>query len=205
MSDTETVETTDAVEDQGVEETEAGSEESETVEEDPTAGLKKALQAERRARREAEQRAKAIEASLADRDKEPAEQAIEQARREAREEAQNAFNERIKAAELKAALAGKVSDINLALKVIDMSAIDVDGTGSVDPQSVTDAIEEALTNFPVLAPAGVKKFTGTADQGARGKQTGPAQITRDQLSKMTPEQIDAAFAAGQLDHVLKGT
>lgn len=202
MTDAETVETTD----EEVTETADVEDTTDEVEvEDPTAGLKKALAAERKARRDAEKKASALEAARADADKEPAEQALEQARREAREEAQTAFNQRLVQAELKAALAGKVNDPALALKVIDMSEIDIDGNGEVDPQSVTDAIEAAIAQYPVLRPVEQKKFTGTADQGAKGKAAGqPPQLTREQLSALTPEQRVAAYENGQLATLLSG-
>jgi hypothetical protein len=201
MTDAETVETTDA---EIVETDEVDATTDDVVDEDPSAGLKKALAAERKARREAERRASAAEAARADADKEPAEQALEQARREAREEAQNAFNQRLVQAELRAALKGAVNNPALALKVIDASEIDVDANGEVDPQSVTDAIEAVLSQYPELKPADQKKFGGTADQGAKGKATQPQQLTREQLKSLTPDQILEAEANGQLSNLLGG-
>jgi hypothetical protein len=199
MTEAETVETTD----EEITDTDVVDDTTdEVVDEDPSAGLKKALAAERKARREAERKEREAAQRLADRDKEPAEQAIEQARREAREEAQTAFNQRLVQAELKAALAGKVSNLGLALKVIDSSVIDVDATGEVDPLSVTDAIEAALREYPELKPAEAKKFAGTADQGTKGKATRPQQLTREELKSLTPEQVVAAEAAGQLDQIM---
>jgi hypothetical protein len=205
MSESESVETTDTDQDAVDESTDTSdtSGEEEVAEtEDPTAGLKKALAAERKAHREAARKLSALEAARADADKEPAEQALEQARREAREEAQTAFNQRLVQAELKAAIAGKVSDTALALKVIDASVIDVGDDGEVDPQSVTDAIEAALKDYPVLKPVDSKKFGGTADQGTKGKATRPQQLTREDIKSLTPEQVVAAEAAGQLDALL---
>lgn len=150
MTDDVTVETTD---DEQIETDEIEETTDEVVDEDPSAGLKKALAAERKARREAERKARDLEAARADADKEPAEQALEQARREAREEAQKGFNQRIVTAELRAALAGKVNNAALALKVIDTSVIDVDDSGEVDAQSVTDAIDALLAEYPELANA----------------------------------------------------
>lgn len=198
MAETEAVETTD----EETVEIDESTDAEESAEEDPTAGLKKALAAERKARREAERKATAAEQARADAGKEPAEQAIEQARREAREEAQNAFNQRLVQAELRAALAGKVTNPALALKVIDTSVIDVSGDGDIDAQSVTDAIADALAQYPELVPADAKKFAGTADQGAKGKASRPAQLTRDELKSMSPEQIVEAEAAGRLTSLL---
>jgi hypothetical protein len=160
---------------------------------------RKALRAEKAALKS---RLEALEAEVANKDKPAEEQALENARREARQEAQTAFNQRLVQAELKAALAGKVSDTSLALKVIDTSVIDVGDDGDVDPQSVTDAIEAALKDYPVLKPTDPKKFGGTADQGSKGKATRPHQLTREDIKSLTPDQIDAAEAAGQLDTLL---
>ena len=204
MSETEAVETTDTDQIEATDSdtsTVTGEEEAKETE-DPIAGLKKALAAERKARRDAEKKASALEAARALADKEPAEQALEQARREAREEAQSGFNQRLVQAELKAALAGKVSDTSLALKVIDTSVIDVGDDGEVDPQSVTDAIEAALKDYPVLKPTEQKKFGGTADQGTKGKASQPQQLTREQLKSLSPEQIVEAEANGQLAGLL---
>lgn len=199
--ETDSVETTDEAQAQDGESTESTAEEEAAEEEDPTAGLKRALAAERKARREAERKATAASNALADRDKEPAEQALEQARREALEQAQERFNQRLATAEVKAAIAGKVTNPALAMRVIDTSEIEVDADGNVDPQSVTDAIEAALTEYPELAVA-QNKFGGTADQGARQRSTRPVQITREQLKSMSPEQIVEAEANGQLRDIV---
>jgi hypothetical protein len=201
MTDAETVETTDA---EIIETEEVSETADEVVDEDPTAGLKKALAAERKARRDAEKKARDLEAARADADKEPAEQALEQARREAREEAQTAFNQRLVQAELKAALKGAVNNPALAMKVIDVSEIDVDANGEVDPQSVTDAIEAALSQYPELKPMDQKKFTGTADQGAKGKASRPHQLSREELAALSPEARIKAHENGQLDDLMAG-
>lgn len=193
----ETVETTvDEVEEQ--EETETVEE---AVEEDPAAGLKKALAAERKARKEAERAARDAAAALADRDKEPAEQALEKAKREALEEAQDGFNQRLIRAELKAALVGKVRNPALALKVIDTSVIDVTSDGDVDAQSVTDAIDALLDEYPDLAPD-PGKFHAGVDQGARGKSPAPSQLTESDIKNMTAQQIDQARKDGRLNRLL---
>jgi hypothetical protein len=43
---------------------------------------------------------------------------------------------------------------------------------------------------------------GAADGGPRSSGTGPKQLTRDDLSSMKPEEIEAARTAGQLDQLL---
>lgn len=199
MPEDEEVETTESDE---ASETEEQDTDTEEVEDDPAAGLKKALAAERKARRDAERKAHAAETALADRDKEPAEQALEAAKREALTQAQETFNKRLVQAELKAALAGKVRNTALALKVIDTSAIEVDANGDIDDTSVTDAIDALLDEYPELAPD-AQKF-GSADQGAKGRDAKPKQITRSELANMTAEQIVKAQAEGRLTNLLVG-
>jgi hypothetical protein len=143
-----------------------------------------------------------LKEELANQNKSDEEKAVDAARREAREEAQSAFNQRLAKAELKAELAGKVNNLALALKVIDLAEIAVDSNGEVDPQSVTDAIDSALAQYPELKPTTEKKFGGTADQGTKGKATRPQQLTREDIKSLTPEQVVAAEAAGQLDTLL---
>lgn len=179
------------------------------ADDDPDKGAKSALVAEREARRAEKAEARQMKAELerlrqqiADKDKSPDEQAIEKVRREALTEAQAAFHERLIRAELKAALTGKVNDTTLALKVIDTSEIDVNEDGEIDPESVTDAIDAALTQYPVLRAADAKKFGGTADQGAKGKTATLSQVTQQELERMTPEQVVAARKDGRLNRLL---
>lgn len=205
---TETVETTDPVE--PIEPIEGDPVEpvdpAEPVEpnEDPNAGLQKALAAERKLHKEAVKRATAAEQRLADKDKPADELAIETARREAREEAQKSANERIARLEVKAALAGKVSNPALALRLIDTSAIEVDGDGEVDADAIEAAIATLLADAPELALKQAR-FQGGADQGTKGKASAPAQLSKSDLTNMTPEQIVAAFDAGQMTNLAKGT
>lgn len=194
------VETTDDVEEVN-EEIESEEAEQEDAVEDPTVGLKKALQAERKERREADKRAKALEQQLADKDKPAEEAAIEQARREAREEVLSTSNARLVRAELKAALTGKVSNPAVALRLIDASGIDVDADGDVDADAVASAIEALLVEAPELA-AKPARFQGGADQGAKGKNSQPAQLTQADLQNLSPDQVNEARRAGRLNNLL---
>lgn len=200
---TDAVEMTEEVEADEVESDEAENVDAEvTEEEDPTAGLRKALQAERKAHREAERRAKAAEQALADKDKPAEEAALDAARREAREDALKTANERLVRAELKAALAGKVTNPALALRLIDTSEIEVDADGDVDTDAIDAAISALLDEAPELRTA---RFQGGADQGAKGKGAKPAQLTQADLKNMTPEQINEARKSGRLDKLLGAT
>ncbi len=173
----------------------------EVVEVDPDAGAKKALVAERTARKTAEKELQALKAQLADKDKSADEQAVEERIRTATTEATSKANERLIRAEVRAAATGKVKNPALALKLIDTSGIDVDDDGEVDSDALQAAISDLLTEYPELA-ADASRFGGGADQGAKGKGAKPAQLSEQDLNSMTPEQISEARASGRLDRIL---
>jgi hypothetical protein len=199
---TDAVETTDEVENEEVE-TEEAVEVEEVEAEDPVAGLKKALAAERKAHRDESRRAKALEQQLADKDKPAEEAALDQARREAREEAMTASHARLVRAELKAALAGRVSNPAVALRLIDASEIEVTADGDVDSDSVAAAVDALLAEAPELAS---KRFSGTADQGTKGKSDKPSQMTHEEVKRLSAEgrhdEIVKAEREGRLNDLM---
>lgn len=197
VTDESTEETTD---DEQTEEVEESEEEAKP---DPNEGAKKALIAERTARKAAEKRLRELEAAAALKDKPAEEQALEAARAEAREEATTKANERIVRAEVKAAATGKVKNPVLALKLIDVSAIEVDDDGEVDSDAVSAALDALLAEYPELA-ASAAKFQGSADQGAKGKQTKTAQMTRQEFDriKSDPRAVKKAKDEGLLNNLL---
>jgi hypothetical protein len=139
-----------------------------------------------------------LQQALKDREgKTEAEQEAEKARREVEDAALAKANQRIVRAELKAAAATKVKRPDLLIKVTDLSAIPVDENGDPDAGALDDAIATFLEDYPELA-ADAAKFSGSADQGSKGKQSKPGQLTREDLAKLTPEQINEARAAGRL-------
>lgn len=200
---TDAVEITDEVENEAVEAGEAVEAESDAAEqvEDPTAGLQKALKAERLARREADKRAKAFEQQLADKDKPADELAIEQARREARAEAQKSSDERYVKSELKAALTGKVANPAKVLQLINISDISVDADGEADADAIQTAIADLFADFPELAVKQAR-FQGGADQGIKGKSAELSQLTQSDIERMTPEQVVEARKAGRLNKLM---
>ena len=200
MSETDESVMDESTEIESTDEPDVEVEEQEPVE-DPDSGLKKALAAERKRARELERRAKALEQQLSDKDKPAEEQAIEAARREAREQAIAEANERVKRSELKAAAAGKVKRPDLLLKVADLDSIEVSESGDVDSDAISEAIDAFLEEYPELAVSG-NKFSGSADQGAKGRQSGAAQLTQQDIDKMTPEQIDKARKEGLLNRLM---
>ncbi len=198
VTDESTEETTDDEQTEEVEQSEEAEQKP-----DPDAGAKKALQTERAARKQAERELKDLRAELALKDKPAEEQALEQARAEARQEATAKANERIVRAEVKAAATGKVKNPALALKLIDTSEIEVDDDGEVDSDAVTAAIDDLLEQYPELAADG-GKFGGSADQGAKGKASKPAQMTQAEFDriKSDPRAVKKAKDEGLLNHLL---
>jgi hypothetical protein len=119
-------------------------------------------------------------------------------------EAQTKANERILRSEVKAAAAGKLADPADAYKFLDLTQFEVDADGNVDETEVADAIDDLIKSKPYLAAAqGGKRFQGTADGGTR-KETRPSQLTRTDLSGMSPEAIETARVAGRLDDLMSG-
>lgn len=147
---------------------------------------KKALDAERDARKAADKARKAADKELADlkarlaeieeSNKSDAEKAVEKAREEAkaeaRKEAAASANTRLVRAEIKAAAAGKVSDLDIAMAYLErnLDAEDfVDSDGDIDSAAVEKAVAKLIKDKPALAvdTKGTPK-PGSGDGGARG-------------------------------------
>lgn len=153
---------------------------------DPDAGAKKALVAERAARKAAESEAARLRAEIASRDKPAEEIALDNARAEARAEATKAANARIIRAELKAAATGKLANPAVAEKLIDLSAFEVSDDGDIDADALNEAITSLLKAEPYLAAVTAPRFVGGGDGGAKP----PAKPTAS-----LDEQIATAHAA----------
>lgn len=202
MSEITTEETTTAA--TGAESTEDTTEAGESALGD--AG-KKALDAMKAKWRDAEQRDKASSAELATlraaAEGREAEHKAEQDNQRVRDEALTVANARILKAEVRAAAAGKLADPADALRFLDLSSIEVGEDGEIDAATVASAIDDLITAKPYLAAQGGKRFQGSADGGARNENTRPAQLNGEDLKTLSPQQIVAAKAAGQLDDYLK--
>lgn len=70
--------------------------------------------------------------------------------------------------------------------------------GQVDNDAITEALDDLLKKKPHLA-ATAKRFAGGADGGARKGSSTVAQLTGQDIKRMTPQQIVEARAAGRLD------
>lgn len=178
-----------------------GVEQVESEVEDPAAGLKSALQKERADRKALEKRVKEYERAEATRDLAPDERVIEEARREAAAEAMNAANERIVRTEFRAIAKERGIDPNTAVKLAEFGGVEVDDDGNVDSDSLAAALDAVLADHPTLVPS---RFQGTADQGARGRDTGPSQMTQAEFDRIKHDYraVKKARDEGRLDALL---
>ncbi len=172
-------------------------------------GGKRALEAERKARRDAETARKALEDELAELKKaglSEQEKAIEDAKTAGATEAAAKYAALIVAAEVKAAGASKVApealdDLPRLLDLDPTKLVSDDGT--VDTKAISSAIDEMVKAKPYLAPKAGGGGGADPDQGARGGGR-PAQLTRDALRNMTSEEIAQARRDGRLDDLMAG-
>lgn len=170
---------------------------------DPDHGAKKALDAERKARRDAESAAKRLESELAELRKaqmSDQEKALDAARTEGRTEAETRLRDRILSAEVRARAAGRSIDPDLVATLIDRSSLKWDGDDP-DSESLDRQIEKVLAARPYLVSnAGGPPAPPRVPTGPRGKPTGT--YTRADLKNMSPEEITAAFKRGELAHLM---
>src|SRR5690606_3836292 len=100
-----------------------------------------------------------------------------------------------------AAAASKLSDPADALKFLDLSGFEVGDDGEVDSSAIAEAIDGLIESKPYLAAQGgnAPVFESPA---SRRKGAPEGQLTKADLTGMSPEQIEAARAAGRLNTVL---
>jgi len=121
-----------------------------------------------------------------------------------KDEALSAANQRILKAEVRAQAASKLNDPKDALRFLDITTFEVGEDGDVDSDAIASAIGALITDKPYLAAQGGGRFQGGADGGARN-ESAPAQVSREEMSRMTPEQIVQAEADGRLSDLLNRT
>lgn len=121
----------------------------------------------------------------------------EKIRAEVRAEIQSAANKKLVAAEAKAVLAGKVHNPATALRLLDLSDVEVDADGNVDTQALDDLIVKLLEDEPYLAVAQgtPQRFQGKADQGPQGAAKSEEQQLSEELADATQKR-DFARAIG---------
>lgn len=123
------------------------------------------------------------------------ERAVKEAEARGRAEATMAYSQQIAAAELKAALTGVVADPNAVIEDINLAKYVTD-KGDVN----TEAIAAARDKFAALFASPPQPQAPTLHQGRQG-QPSPGQLTRADLSNMSPDDINKAIAEGRLDEV----
>ncbi|MER6382086.1 hypothetical protein ACWDBD_38920 [Streptomyces sp. NPDC001118] len=123
-----------------------------------------------------------------------AEKAIEAARTEGRNAALSEVGTRLAEAELRALAASAGVDLPPA-DFLNMSRFVKDG------QVNADALSEFVSSLPKRdAPPAFRQDIGLGRQGSPGAN----QLTRADLSNMTPAEINAARKDGRLDALLRG-
>lgn len=176
---------------------------------------KKALDAERTARRQAEADAKAAKAELdalktshlPDQEK-----AIKEAADAARQTALHEVNSKLFSAVVKAESVGKIADPDLladpevAVRLLGFSEIPVTTTGDIDTEAISAAVASFVEARPYMAGAmpPATPPVPPLPQGGRGTPEANQQLTRNDLASMSPEQIDAARKDGRLNDLLAG-
>lgn len=114
----------------------------------------------------------------------------EKIRAEVRAEFAEVTNKKLVAAEAKAALAGKVHKPATALRLLDLSDVEVDADGNVDTQALDDLIVKLLEDEPYLAVAQgtPQRFQGKADQGPQGAPKPEEQRLSEELAEATQKR-----------------
>lgn len=100
-------------------------------------------------------------------------------------------------AEVRAAAAGKLADPSDALRLLDIESLE-------SAEDIAAAVDRLVTEKPYLAGGTPRRFEGAADAGPRdaGAVGAPAQLTRDDLARMSPKEIDEARLAGRFNELL---
>jgi len=73
--------------------------------------------------------------------------------------------------------------------------------GKVDVDAIDEALADLISKKPHLAATAGKRFAGSADGGAR-KGSKPDQLTRQDLKRMSPQQITQAQKDGRLNELM---
>lgn len=134
-----------------------------------------------------------------DEDKVDADKIREEARREARAESiKERVNDKIEA---RAAKGFADAEDAVAILLRTHNTEDFLDGDKVDVEAIQEALDELLEKKPHLAAQGGKRFGGGADGGKR-KADRPNQLTRDDLKRMSPEEIMKAKADGRLADLL---
>ena len=100
-----------------------------------------------------------------------------------------------------------LADPEVAVRLLGLGEIPVTEAGDINAEAISTAVADLVTKKPYLASAmqaGAAQPPPDIGNGARGTKPNDGQLTRADLSKMTPEQVNEARKAGRLDDVLSG-
>jgi len=170
-------------------------------------GGKRALEAERQraAAFEKQLKAQAAEldklrqATMSDQEK-----ALADARSEGEKAAEERWRDRVGQASVRAAAAGKFASPEDAHLFLD--EIPFTDDGQVDNDALEAKLAAVLESKPYLAaanPGATPAVPPAVPTGPRGGQ-GP-QLTKDDVKKMSPDEVTAAFREGRLSHLTTST
>lgn len=139
---------------------------------DDVAKLREALRRERAEKRAEKTRAKTLESerdNLKAQTQTAEEKALNDAKKSGAEETEAKYRPLLVAAGVRALAAGKLADPADAVVHLDLSSIELDDTGSVDPKAVGGLIDGLLAAKPYLAGTAAKRTPppGAGDQGHR--------------------------------------
>lgn len=102
---------------------------------------------------------------------------------------------------VRAASAAGAVDADAVVRLLDIDAVTYGDDGQVT--GAEEAVAALLESKPwLVGKPSVPQ--GVVEGGPRGSGDGPKQISRDDLASMTPDAINAARLAGQLDDVMAG-
>ena len=167
---------------------------------------KRALEAERAAVKAAKKEAADLRAQLEELEAErmsESDKALEAAKAEGRTEAMAAVNQRLLAAEIRAAAASRVDPewVPDVERLLDLDDDVVSDDGTVDTKAIESAIDSMVEQRPALR-SGATPGPANPDNGARGG--GVQQLTRADLKTMTPDEITQAQQDGRMADLLAG-
>lgn len=151
-------------------------------------GGKKALEAERAARKEAERAAAELAAKV--KEFEDAQKSEAERTAEALAEAQ----QRAAKAEAEALRLRIAAETELPADLHEFLAGDTE-----------EELRAKAEKLKAATAAGVRRPQPDPSQGAKPNGNGPSQLTRADLARMTPAEIDQARVEGRLDDLLAGT
>jgi hypothetical protein len=110
-------------------------------------------------------------------------------------------NARILRTEIRSAAKGVLADPADALTFLDLSGFEVDEDGEVDGDAIAAALSNLVETKPYLAAQGDRRFQGDTGGGAR-KESRPTQLSREDLSRMSPQEINKAVREGRAKDLL---